>query len=201
MDSSRSQGERLPVWSSVVIHEYVAYICLRFLSLRNLQNDFIRERYGCPDFAHLNFDQKIEEKLRRLGGFLIDEEDGSSGEKRNNLESNYNEYDETPVVERTITVACFPHETVGLTASLEHDQISPAPDYENPLGQMTELFRYATQPSSKEELHGLYEKGWADAEKWCYEEDLRDRELVDSWLQEQREKSALDDAIKEGKLF
>ncbi|KAL7517156.1 hypothetical protein ACHAWX_002102 [Stephanocyclus meneghinianus] len=160
-----------------------------------------RERYGCPDFAHLNFDQKIEEKLRRLGGFLIDEEDGSSGEKKNNLESNYNEYDETLVVERTITVACFPHETVGLTASLEHDQISPAPDYENPLGQMTELFRYATQPSSKEELHGLYEKGWADAEKWCYEEDLRDRELVDSWLQEQREKSALDDAIKEGKLF
>ncbi|KAL3786395.1 hypothetical protein HJC23_002952 [Cyclotella cryptica] len=187
---------------SFVPYYCITYYCLLFLSsLATHNNDVTRERYGCPDFAHLNFDSKVEEKLRRLGGVLVDQKNGSNGECNKNLESSYDEYDDTPVVERTITVACFPHETVGLTASLEHDQISPAPDYEDPIGQMTELFRYATQPSSREELHELYEKGWADAEKWSYEEDLRDRELMDGWLQEQREKSDLDDAIKEGKLF
>jgi hypothetical protein len=122
----------------------------------------------------LNFDQRVEQKLRKT----------HFGEEGN---TRYNEYDDTPVVERTITVACFPHETVGLTASLQHDQISPAPDYDNPVGQMTELFRYATQPSSRKELYVLYEKGWADAEKWSYEEDLRDKELMECLLQEQRQ--------------
>jgi hypothetical protein len=146
-----------------------------------------RERYGCPDFAHLNFDQRVEQKLRRLGGIDIDSNASSD-------ERGYNEYDDTPVIERTITVACFPHETVGLTASLKHDQISPSPDYDDPVGQMTELFRYATQPSSREELYELYEKGWADAEQWSYEEDLRDRKLAESLLESERQKVVEEDA-------
>ena len=142
-----------------------------------------RERYGCPDFAHLNFDNRIEQKLRQLST--------KTNGKGESLA--YNEYDDTPVIQRTITVACFPHETVGLTASTAHDQISPAPNYDDPVGQMTELFRYATQPSSREELHGLYEKGWADAEKWCHEEDLRDKELAEDVLDQQRQKVLWDD--------
>ena len=122
----------------------------------------------------MNFDKRVEQKLRQLGGFDTNETENSDNERI----ANYNEYDDTPVVKRTITVACFPHETVGLTASLEHDQIGPAPNYEDPAGQMTELFRYATQPSSRAELHNLYEKGWADAERWSHEEDLRDKELA-----------------------
>jgi hypothetical protein len=144
-----------------------------------------RERYGCPDFAHLNFDSRVEEKLREMGGVLVGE----------------NEFDESPVIERTITVACFPHETVGLTASLKHDQISPEPDYDNPVGQMTKLFKYATQPSSRKELEKLYEMGWADAEKWSHEEDLRERDLADEWLKERRQQGELEDAIKKGDLF
>ena len=167
----------------------------------------LRERYGCPDFAHLNFDNRVEEKLRNMGGVFLGKNDSSDSETTYSSaiedkigtvsNSNYNEYDETPVIERTITVACFPHETVGLTASLEHDQISPEPDYDNPVGQMTELFRYATQPSSREELEKLYEKGWADAEKWSYEEDLREKE----WLEEWRRKQEVEDAIRRGDLF
>ena len=134
----------------------------------------------------------MEEKLRSMGGALVDE-------KR--INDDYNEYDETPVIERTVTVACFPHETVGLTASLEHDQISPEPDYDNPVGQMSELFRYATQPSTREELVALYEKGWADAEKWSHEEDLRERELAGEWLKERRLKEEVEDAIRRGDLF
>jgi hypothetical protein len=132
-----------------------------------------RERYGCPDFAHLNFDKRIEQKLRQLGAVDIGNSSSDNGEEK----ASYYEQDDDPVVQRTITVACFPHETVGLTASLEHDQISPAPNYDDPVGQFTELFRYATQPSSREKIQELYEKGWADAEQWSYEEDLRDREL------------------------
>eukprot|EP00581_Thalassiosira_minuscula_P016448 CAMPEP_0183717720 /NCGR_PEP_ID=MMETSP0737-20130205/11243_1 /TAXON_ID=385413 /ORGANISM="Thalassiosira miniscula, Strain CCMP1093" /LENGTH=338 /DNA_ID=CAMNT_0025947197 /DNA_START=42 /DNA_END=1058 /DNA_ORIENTATION=- len=154
-----------------------------------------RERYGCPDFAHLNFDSRVEAKLRSMGGVLVDEEQNGTDANNNN------EYDETPVVERTITVACFPHETVGLTASLKHDQISPEPDYDNPVGQMSELFRYATQPSSKKELEALYEKGWADAEKWSYEEELREKELVGEWLKEKREEAEVEEAIRRGNLF
>lgn len=154
-----------------------------------------RERYGCPDFAHLNFDGRVEEKMKSLGGVLVgDSDDGS-------ITDSYNNDDDTPVVDRTITVACFPHETVGLTASLAHDQISPEPDYDNPVGQMSELFRYATQPSSREELEKLYEKGWADAEKWSYEEELREKELMEGWLKEQRERIELEESIRRGDLF
>jgi len=70
-----------------------------------------------------------------MGGALVDE-------KR--INDDCNEYDDTRVIERTVTVACLPHETVGLTPSLKHDQISPELDYDNPIGQMLELFRYAT---------------------------------------------------------
>lgn len=143
---------------------------------------FNRERYGCPDFAHLNFDKRIEQKLRQLDAVNIG--DSRSGSNGGTLA--YCEQDDARVIERTITVACFPHETVGLTASLEHDQISPAPNYDDPVGQLAELFRYATQPSSREKIQELYEKGWADAETWSYEEDLRDRELSYRWLDDQR---------------
>lgn len=132
-----------------------------------------RERYGCPDFSHLNFD---------YGGNAADE------------------LHIPPVVERTITVACFPHETVGLTASEEHDQISPEPDYNNPVGQMSSLFRFATQPSSRKELEELYEKGWADAEKWCYDEEIREKEMVSKWLDEESRKVEFEEAIKRGDL-
>ncbi len=108
---------------------------------------------------------------------------------------------EAPVIDRTITIACFPHETVGLTASLEHDQISPEPDYDNPIGQLNELFRYATQPSSREELENLFEKGWSAAEKWSYEEELREKELIKNWLKERRQQLELEKAVKSGDLF
>ena len=98
-------------------------------------------------------------------------------------------------------MACFPHETVGLTASLKHDQISPQPNYDNPVTQMQELFRYATQPSSRKELEALYEQGWADAEKWSYEEELREKELAEQWLEERRKDQELEEAIKRGDLF
>ena len=186
MASSRYQGMQ---GTSMYMHSYhIMPLLICFLPLET------RERYGCPDFAHLNFDNRVEDKLRSMGGVLLDEiKDGEN--------SNNDKADEVPVIDRTITVACFPHETVGLTASLKHDQISPEPDFDNPVGQMQELFRYATQPSDRKELEKLYEMGWADAEKWSYDEDLRERELMEEWLKERREKIELEESIKKGDLF
>lgn len=158
-----------------------------------------RERYGCPDFAHLNFDRRVEEKLEGMGGVLIEENNSKGDDEQTNNQSTTR--DEAPVIERTITVACFPHETVGLTASLKHDQISPEPDYDNPTGQMRELLRYATQPSSRKELEGLYEQGWADAEKWSYEDELREKEVVEEWLKDKRQEAEVEEAIRRGTLF
>jgi hypothetical protein len=130
-----------------------------------------------------------------MGGVLVDENQNTN-EKNDSSECN-----EMPIIERTITVACFPHEVVGLTASLKHDQISPEPDYDDPVGQMSEFFRLATQPSSRKEQEALFEKGCADAEKWCYEEDLRERELTVAWLKEKRLENEMNEAIRSGDLF
>ena len=130
-----------------------------------------RERYGCPDFSQLNFDT-----------------------------TNTRDEFDIPIVERTVTVACFPHETVGLNVSEKHDQISPEPDYDDPTGQMASLFRYATKPSARKELDKLYEEGYADAEKWCRQEDVREKELLSKWLDEQRRKENVEEAMKRGDL-
>jgi len=160
-----------------------------------------RERYGCPDFAHLNFDNRIEEKLRSMGGVLVDENQTNDNNNDQSNNNPYGEDNEIPIIERTITVACFPHETVGLTASVKHDQISPEPDFDDPVGQMQELFRYATKPSSRKELEGLYERGWADAEKWNYEEECREKKLMEDWLKERSMEEEVEEALKRGNLF
>jgi len=84
---------------------------------------------------------------------------------------------EKPKIDRVVTVCVFPHDTVGFTASEKRDQISPAP-LEDSTGQMTELFRLATQSSSREELTNLYEQGWADAERWFVNEERYERERI-----------------------
>ena len=105
-----------------------------------------RNRYGCPDFGHA---------IDPLG-------DGASTE--------------TSVVDRTVTVSVLPHDIVGLTASTdERDRISPSRREDgDTAGQMSELIRLATQPSSREELIALYEGGAADAERWARKEEARD---------------------------
>ena len=73
-----------------------------------------------------------------------------------------------------MTVSVFPHSTVKLTASDPHDCISPLPDPTGDnVGQMGELLRLATQPTSREELTALYESGIQDAERWIAQEEAR----------------------------
>jgi hypothetical protein len=87
----------------------------------------------------------------------------------------------TATVDRTITVSPFPHAAVRLLASEPNDRISPAVD----TSDISELYRLATQASSKEELTETYERGWGDAEAWIRQEQRNDFQAA---------KHAIDDA-------
>eukprot|EP00978_Attheya_sp_CCMP212_P016033 scaffold41696_cov53-Attheya_sp.AAC.4 len=110
-----------------------------------------RDRCGCPDFSILDKDP------------ILTSSSTSSVE---------NGYEKLPLVGRTVTIAVFPHEVVGLTASELEDRISP----DGGMEEMANLLRLATQVSSREELTAVYEAGWADAERWCRQEEGRQRE-------------------------
>jgi hypothetical protein len=72
-------------------------------------------------------------------------------------------------VDRTVTITPFPQAKIGLDASSPEDCISPLVEERDGdgAGQMSTLFRLATQASSRAELVAIYESGWADAERWC----------------------------------
>lgn len=158
-----------------------------------------RDRYGCPDFDHALLDEEgstmgKELDLNDLEVPLLGAEADSEGEvevaaRPKEEKEDYGkdkapghilyEESDTPhrpksVVERTVTVCVFPHDTVKFTASEKHDRISPPPDPNGDnTGQMGNLLRLATQASSREELTDLYEKGMEDAERWIREEEAR----------------------------
>lgn len=157
-----------------------------------------RERYGCPDFDHALLDDEgniigKELDLNDLEMPLLGEEADREGEVEVSARPKEEKEDYTDtapgsilyeqrekpsrpksVVDRTITVCVFPHDTVKFTASEKHDRISPPPDPNGDTsGQMGNLLRLATQASSREELTELYEKGMEDAERWIREEESR----------------------------
>ena len=155
-----------------------------------------RERYGCPDFSHalLNDENGKDIDLNEIEAPLLGEDAINNGEVEVTArpEEEKEDYTNTPpghilyeetektgkksasIVDRTVTVSVFPHSTVKLTASGPHDRISPLPDPNGDnVGQMGELLRLATQPSSREELTALYESGIQDAERWIVEEEAR----------------------------
>lgn len=69
-------------------------------------------------------------------------------------------------LDRVVTVSPFPKESIGLDASTRENCISPE---EKGGDQLSQLFRLATQPTSRGELTAVYHNGWADAERWFRE--------------------------------
>jgi len=87
-------------------------------------------------------------------------------------------------VTRQVTISCFPHELVGLTASEQHDQICPlVEEGENMMSLATLLGRAATQASTAQGHISIYERGYRDGMRWADEEDERLQEVVISKLQ------------------
>lgn len=73
--------------------------------------------------------------------------------------------DDNAVIDRTVTICCFPHEKMRMTASAAEDQISPP--VTEPMGR---LFEIATQATSRKELTYAYDLGWENANVWCQNE-------------------------------
>jgi len=70
---------------------------------------------------------------------------------------------------RTVTISCFPHDTIGLVASEAQDRISPLPCNVDPTNQLGKLIASATTPSTKEEFQLMYNGGKEDALRWIDE--------------------------------
>lgn len=71
-------------------------------------------------------------------------------------------------VTRTVTVSVFPHQSIGCVKESEIcDRISPIlKEQENPSYELNDMIRMAINPSSRQSLVALYERGISDAEKW-----------------------------------
>jgi len=97
-------------------------------------------------------------------------------------------------VDRTVAISCIPQEIFGMeevfgTATESQDfpgkngsvqnnliSINDSCDETNSLS-MADIFRIATQSTSRKELTDLFERGYRDAEKWCHrEEDNRKKQ-------------------------
>lgn len=122
-----------------------------------------RNRFGCPDFLTMDHPRKY------LSDNKNDENDDGNNELR--VVSKVN-------IERTISLAVFPHEFFNIDAFDDCDQISP--QLENPddaSDQISRLLRLATQCGTKDDYYAMYEQGWKDAERWISEEENRQRKL------------------------
>eukprot|EP00531_Pseudo-nitzschia_arenysensis_P004777 CAMPEP_0116117378 /NCGR_PEP_ID=MMETSP0329-20121206/1537_1 /TAXON_ID=697910 /ORGANISM="Pseudo-nitzschia arenysensis, Strain B593" /LENGTH=264 /DNA_ID=CAMNT_0003610931 /DNA_START=214 /DNA_END=1008 /DNA_ORIENTATION=+ len=97
-------------------------------------------------------------------------------------------------VNRTVAITCIPQEIFGMeevfgtatesrsfapTANSKENNlisINDSCDETNPLST-ADIFRIATQPTSRKELTDLFERGYRDAEEWCRrEEDNRSKQ-------------------------
>ena len=131
-------------------------------------------RFGCPDF-----------RMAERGSFVIGMEDQVEADLADLMAEKAR-----TEIDRTVTVTVFPHDSVLMTASSEHDRISPIFNQEDPIGQVKELLELATRPLTEPQVHQLYEQGWADAERWVKEESDRVK-MGDALLREEGRKAWL----------
>jgi hypothetical protein len=80
--------------------------------------------------------------------------------------------------DRTIAISCFPQDIIGMTAFSPDNCISPtlsssSSSEEQSVTETTtattlsNLFRIATQPTSRKQLTDIFELGYQNAETWC----------------------------------
>jgi predicted acylesterase/phospholipase RssA len=75
--------------------------------------------------------------------------------------------------DRTIAISCFPQDLIGMTAFSPDNCISPTLSStvdEPTTAMLSNLFRIATQPTSRKELTDIFELGYQNAETWCRNE-------------------------------
>jgi hypothetical protein len=127
-----------------------------------------RSRFGCPCFDTMDHPRKLSMIGEGASESAVD--DGT-----NTVVTEGTAATTTAIkIDRTISIAVFPHDVFKIDAFESHDQISPQlEDPDDVSDQMSTLLRLATQCGTMEDYHDLYEKGWEDAERWISEEDRR----------------------------
>eukprot|EP00536_Pseudo-nitzschia_multiseries_P006787 jgi/Psemu1/16110/gm1.16110_g len=81
-------------------------------------------------------------------------------------------------IDRTVAVTCIPQEIFGMEEIFDQQSSSNSNNIisingngeTNPLST-ADIFRIATQSTSRKELTDLYERGYRDAERWCRREE------------------------------
>jgi hypothetical protein len=123
-----------------------------------------RDRFGCPDFEVATYGEGggISSKTSTSSTTFEEESSRTSTTTPNPME-----------VDRTIAISVFPRSSIGLTAFDEEDTISPSSSTDDIIS-LEDLFRIATQATSRQELTGIYELGYQNAEAWCRNEQTRD---------------------------
>jgi hypothetical protein len=90
-------------------------------------------------------------------------------------------------VDRTILVTVFPREIIGLAKGIpSEDCICPQLADDGGISQSLNLLKLATQPSEPSELIAVYDAGYADAERWCRNEENRRRRDVEEQVKNDR---------------
>ena len=108
-----------------------------------------RERFGCPE---------LPMAANVLASTISNSEKFDT--VQNNDNNKNNDDDDIVGVDRTIAISAFPKSLMKIDAFEDDDCISPP-------SEMTEdVFRIATQASSREDLTMVYEQGIMDAEEW-----------------------------------
>lgn len=81
-------------------------------------------------------------------------------------------------VERTVAISCIPQDYFGMDTVFDQDGnnlISINDDDGEPPLSTPDIFRIATQSTSRKELTDLFERGYRDAEQWCRREEKMDQ--------------------------
>lgn len=147
-----------------------------------------RERFGCPDF-----EMAYMLPSTNTTSYGDDFDDSSA----TGCSSSSSQEEHPMKVDRTIAISVFPKSQIGMTAFADEDTISPSlsvlsttstttnnkddassssSSSSSALFSMPDLFRIATQATSRDDLTRVYELGYQNAEVWCRNEQKRQRQ-------------------------
>lgn len=152
------------------------------------------ERIGCPDFDDITSTPATTtgSRIRQKAVASGVQSTKGVGRRQGHRQEKIAEVSPKIDIDRTVMVSVFPTEFLSLTTSPKADQIGPALEEHNLVGQATRLVRMATQASSSTELRDLYQQGYLDAETWAVGEDRRNRMVWKAHqLQQRREYNKL----------
>lgn len=146
-----------------------------------------RERFGCPDF-----EMAYMLPSTTTNSYGDDFDDSSA----TGCSSSSSQEEHPMKVDRTIAISVFPKSQIGMTAFADEDTISPSlsllstsstttnnkddassSSSSSDLFSMPDLFRIATQATSRDDLTRVYELGYQNAEAWCRNEQKRQTQM------------------------